>query len=83
MKKLILAAALATAASGTIAHADDHGPYVTVEGGAVKNERADIRNPGSYARSDRFNYGWEAGGAIGYDFGRFRLEAEGFITKPA
>jgi len=75
MKRLLLAAMLATAASSAVAHADDHGPYVTVEGGAVKNERADIRNPNGYSRSDRFNYGWEAGGAIGYDFGKFRLEA--------
>jgi opacity protein-like surface antigen len=78
MKKLILAAALATAASGTIAHADDHGPYVTVEGGGVKQERADVRDSNSNFRSDRFRYGWEAGGAVGYDFGKFRLEAEGF-----
>jgi opacity protein-like surface antigen len=44
----------------------------------VKNERADVANPGGYNRSDRFKYGWEAGGALGYDFGKFRLEAEGF-----
>lgn len=77
MKKLFLAAALASAASGTVAHAEQ-GPYITIEGGAVKNERADLRVNGNVVRNDRSKYGWEAGGAIGYDFGKFRLEAEGF-----
>ena len=83
MKKLILASALASSALAGAAHADAQGPYITFEGGAVKQERADIHSALGYEHSDRFKTGWEAGGALGYDFGHFRLEAEGFYDRSA
>ncbi|MET3472304.1 outer membrane protein OmpA-like peptidoglycan-associated protein/opacity protein-like surface antigen [Novosphingobium sp. 1529] len=81
MKTLIIATALATSALATTAHAQDTGPYLTVEGGVVKQERANVQGPAGYEHTDRFKAGWEAGGALGYDFGHFRLEAEGFYNR--
>ncbi|MBB3955427.1 OmpA family protein [Novosphingobium sediminicola] len=87
MRNLVLAAALASSALATTiattAHAET-GPYVTVEGGAVQHERIDIRDgSGNFQRNNRAKLGWQAGGAVGYDFGNFRLEAEGFYDKTA
>ena len=78
MKKLIIATALASSVLGSAAYADGTGPYIAIEGGAVKNERADISSAAGYVHSDRFKTGWEAGGALGYDFGHVRIEAEAF-----
>ena len=83
MKKLLIISALATSALTGTAYADGTGPYISIEGGAVKQERADVNNPNGYDHSDRFKTGWEAGGALGYDFGHFRLEAEGFYDRSA
>jgi outer membrane protein OmpA-like peptidoglycan-associated protein len=81
MKKLILASALASSALTGTAYAEGTGPYVTIEGGAVKQESAEVYSPVGYAHTDRFKTGWEAGAAVGYDFGHFRLEAEGFYDR--
>ena len=81
MNKLFVAAALASCAMAGPAFADDTGPYITVEGGGVKQERANVYAPGSLDYTDRFSTGWEAGSAVGYDFGHFRLEAEGFFNR--
>ena len=81
MKKLLIASALASSALSGTAYADGTGPYITIEGGAVKNERADVTSQFGYEHADRFKTGWEAGGALGYDFGHFRLEAEGFYHE--
>ena len=81
MKKLIIASALASTALAGAAHAQNTGPYITIEGGAVKNERADLTGFNGYDHSDRFKTGWEAGGALGYDMGHFRIEAEGFYHE--
>lgn len=82
MKRLIIASTLASSALAGTAYADDTGPYVTIEGGAVKQEHAGIKNAaGDLEHKDRFKTGWEAGGALGYDFGHFRLEAEGFYSR--
>ena len=81
MKKFIIASALASSALTGTAYADGTGPYITIEGGAVKQERADVNNAAGFEHSDRFKTGWEAGGALGYDFGHFRLEAEGFYNR--
>ncbi|WJS99409.1 OmpA family protein [Novosphingobium humi] len=83
MRNLIIAAAMASSALATTAYAET-GPYVTVEGGAVQHERVDIRDgSGNFQRNNRAKVGWQAGGALGYDFGNFRLEAEGFYDKSA
>ncbi|WP_408591078.1 outer membrane protein, partial [Novosphingobium sp.] len=82
MRKLFLAVALATTALGATAHAEGAGPYVTVEGGVVLHDKAKVYGPSdTFERLDRFKTGWEAGGALGYDFGGFRLEAEGFYNR--
>ncbi|MFX8406619.1 hypothetical protein ABTL65_19460, partial [Acinetobacter baumannii] len=86
-RKLLVAAALATTALastalGTAAHAEGAGPYVTVEGGVVLHEKTKIYGPSdTFERVDRFQTGWEVGGAFGYDFGGFRLEAESFYNR--
>jgi len=82
MKRLFIGALLASGALTGAVHAADSGPYITIEGGAVKNERTDFRSTTSnFEHSDRFKTGWEAGGALGYDFGHFRVEAEGFYHE--
>jgi opacity protein-like surface antigen len=63
------------------AQAQNTGPYITFEGGALKNERTDFRSGNGYEHSDTFKTGWEAGGALGYDFGHFRAEIEGFYHE--
>lgn len=81
MKKLIIAAAMASSALASPAFADETGPYITIEGGAVKPERANVYDALGYYYTDRFHVGWEAGAAVGYDLGHFRLEAEGFYNR--
>lgn len=83
MRKFLIAAAMASTALTSPAFADDKGPYITVEGGAVKQERALVTIDGTYDNTERFKTGWEAGGILGYDFGHFRLEAEGFFDRAA
>ena len=83
MNRLLIATALAsTTLVAGMAHAENTGPYITIEGGAVKNERTDFRSTANnFEHSDHFKTGWEAGGALGYDFGHFRVEAEGFYHE--
>ena len=83
MKKLIIAAALASSAMAVPAFAQETGPYLTIEGGGVKQESVTVNQGGAYDHSDRFKTGWEAGAALGYDLGHFRLEAEGFYHRSA
>ncbi len=81
MRKILVGLMLATSTMGVSAHANDTGPYITLEGGAVKQESSEVSSPQGYEHTDRFKTGWEAGGALGYDFGHFRLEAEGFYAR--
>ena len=76
MRKLAVAMALASTALATPALARDDTWYVGVEGGAMIVE--DIRfNIGTTANANAIdhNYGYDVDGVIGYDIGRFRLEA--------
>jgi opacity protein-like surface antigen len=81
MRKIIVSLLLATTAMGANAHASETGPYVTIEGGVVKQDHADISSAGGFEHTNRFKTGWQVGGAIGYDLGHVRLEAEGFYTR--
>ncbi len=81
MRKIVSSLLLATSALGATAHANETGPYVTLEGGVVKHEHSDVQGTGGFEHTDRFKAGWEAGAALGYDLGHFRLEAEGFYTR--
>ena len=78
MRKLAVAMALAsTALVATPALARDNAWYVGVEGGAmivedIKFDIGAVRQGGTVDH----NYGYDVDGVIGYDLGRFRLEAE-------
>ena len=78
MRKLAVAMALAsTALVATPALARDNAWYVGADGGAmivedIKFDIGTVRNGGTVDH----NYGYDVDGVIGYDLGRFRLEAE-------
>ncbi len=78
MRKLAVAMALAsTALVATPALARDNAWYVGVDGGAmiVEDIKFDIGTAAAAGTVDH-NYGYDVDGVIGYDLGRFRLEAE-------
>ena len=81
MRKIIVSLLLASSALGANAHANETGPYITIEGGAVKQEHVDISTAVGPNYTDRFKTGWEVGGALGYDLGKIRFEAEGFYSR--
>ena len=76
--KTILAAILASSVLASPALARDDSWYVEADFGGMWVPETDLDigiTPD--AAKVRFQRGWEAGGVIGYDFGQFRLEAEG------
>ncbi|WP_255254695.1 outer membrane protein, partial [Novosphingobium sp. Chol11] len=88
MRKLALAAALATSALATPALARDDSWYIGIESGVTIVEDQDITfSPGfdpftgaptasTTLENVDYHKGWDADAVIGYDFGGFRLEAE-------
>lgn len=82
MKKLAIAVALASTAMASPALATDGAWYVGLEGGPmiVEDIELDISGTNNAASIDH-DYGYDFGGVIGYDFGAFRLEAEGSIRR--
>lgn len=83
MRKMVAAIVLATTALSGPVLAKDQAWYIGVEGGAnlVQNEIFDIRNAASTAVVEdglrvRHKVGYDVGGNIGYDFGKFRAEFE-------
>jgi OOP family OmpA-OmpF porin len=77
MRKLALAAALATTAMASPALARDDAWYIGAHGGAMKVEDVDIDVVGSALDATaNYNTGFDVDGVIGYDFGMFRLESE-------
>ena len=81
MRKLALAAALATSALATPALARDNSWYVGVDAGVLLVEDQDLTfdavPPGGAAvPSIDYHKGYDFDANIGYDFGGFRLEAE-------
>lgn len=77
MKKLAVAMALASTALASPALARDNAWYVGVEGGVmiVEDHSLNIGTARDAASVDH-DYGYDAGGVVGYDFGPFRLETE-------
>ena len=78
MRKLVIGLALATTAlSAPAANARDGQWYIGVDGGAtlVEDMDLDIGTVNNAASID-YDYGYDAGGYVGYDFGAFRLETE-------
>lgn len=78
MRKLVIGMAMASTALATPALARDGQWYVGVEGGVMIVEDIDFNvNDGADVLSIDSDYGYDFGGTVGYDFGAFRLEAEG------
>jgi len=83
MRKLALAAVLATSALATPALARDNSWYIGADAGVVLVEDQDITfTPGNGGAASNtvagvdYHKGFDVDGNIGYDFGGFRLEAE-------
>ncbi|MCF4164242.1 OmpA family protein [Zavarzinia compransoris] len=73
-----LVSAAAILVAGTAAHADRVGPYLSAFGGYVTQPLLDFESPTPPGAVKKMvtDDGWAAGGAMGYDFGRIRVEAE-------
>ncbi|WP_279350781.1 outer membrane protein, partial [Erythrobacter litoralis] len=70
---------MASTALASPALARDDAWYIGVEGGAMIVEDMDLDvglDEGADQASLDFDYGYDVGGFVGYDFGAFRLEAE-------
>lgn len=70
-----LVSAAAIMVAGAAAHADRVGPYISAFGGYVMQPDLEF-DDGTGAADLSTDNGWAAGGAMGYDFGRPRVEAE-------
>ncbi len=77
MRKTAIAVALATSALASPALARDGAFYVGAEGGAMIVEDSDLKVAGPLDASIDHKYGYDFDGIVGYDFGVFRMEAEG------
>src|SRR5215210_3996152 len=81
MRKLAIAAALASTGLATPAVARDHSPYVGVEGGILFVEDMDVDyDDGTLAIPNAITVthktGFDVDAIAGYDFGMLRLEGE-------
>jgi outer membrane protein OmpA-like peptidoglycan-associated protein len=78
MRKLVIGMAMASTAIAAPALARDNAWYVELDGGPmiVQDMQFDLPNAPNAVRADHTN-GYDFGGLVGYDFGMFRLEAEG------
>ena len=81
---LLLAGAAAIVMAAP-AHARDGRAYVGINGGVIFEDQVDVEAEpyqGTFNEA-RVNtgYGWEGDAVFGYDFGAFRLEAEGAYKK--
>lgn len=81
MRKLALAAVLASTMMATPALARNDSWYIGADAGPmlVENINFDVKNAGAWvpnAVTSRHKAGYDVDGVIGYDFGGFRLEAE-------
>src|SRR3569623_1547134 len=91
MRKTVIGLALAATVLSTPAWARDGSVYAGVEGGALfpQNMKLDYDvNGNGTIDSTEANYarfknktGWDIDAGVGYDFGRFRLEAEGAYKR--
>ena len=77
MKKILIAAALAAPLLATPALAKDGEVYIQLDGGLMKIRDVPSTWAGqTYDPMVTFKTGYDVDGVLGYDFGRFRLEAE-------
>ncbi|WP_234002350.1 outer membrane protein, partial [Erythrobacter sp. AP23] len=77
MRKFVIGMAMASTALASPALAKDDSWYIGAEFGAmlVEDTNLDI-NGGPDSHAVDYEYGFDGGGYVGYDFGSFRLEAE-------
>lgn len=84
MKRLILTAVLALVFIATSAHAADKGMYVSGNVGLGIVPELDQEIAGTLVTTAEFDIGFRIAGAVGYDFGAFRVEGEiGYRTNDA
>ncbi|WP_156500628.1 outer membrane protein, partial [Croceicoccus bisphenolivorans] len=77
MRKLVIGLAMASTALATPALARDDAWYIELDGGIMLPEDTDLTvDDEANAGSVDWDYGYDFGGIVGYDFGMFRLEAE-------
>jgi opacity protein-like surface antigen len=78
MRKLVIGMAMASTAIASPALARDGAWYVELDGGPmiVEDIKFDLPNAPNAVQADHHK-GYDFGGIVGYDFGMFRLEAEG------
>jgi opacity protein-like surface antigen len=78
MRNSVLGLVLVSSMAATPASARDGDVYLTLQGGVTDIADADVDvDQASNAMAITTNAGWEYGALLGYDFGGFRLEAEG------
>ena len=77
MKKLLVGLAAGTAVIATPALARDGSWYAGLEAGVLLPEDTEFRFQGPESATTDQKMGWDADLIAGYDFGNFRLEAEG------
>ncbi|PWR23944.1 OmpA family protein [Zavarzinia compransoris] len=77
-----LVSAAAIIVAGAAAQADMvSGPYVTGFGGYTINPDVGVDSDTNPSGHLSFDHGWVGGAAVGYDFGRARIEFEGAYRK--
>ena len=78
MRKLVIGMAMASTAIASPALARDGAWYVELDGGPmiVEDIKFDLPGAPNAVQADHHN-GYDFGGIVGYDFGMFRIEAEG------
>ncbi|MBA4765557.1 MAG: outer membrane beta-barrel protein, partial [Erythrobacter sp.] len=80
MRKLVIGLAMASTAIASPALARDNSWYIGGEFGPMLAEDMDLTatddSAGAPAIGIDYEYGFDGGGYVGYDFGAFRLEAE-------
>jgi len=76
MKRFILTAILALVFITTSAHAADKGMYVSGNLGFSLLSDSTASIPGIVTAQVSFDLGFRVGGALGYDFGAYRVEGE-------
>jgi len=76
MKRFILTATLALVFITTSAHAADKGMYFSGNFGFSELSDSNASIPGIFTSEVDFDLGFRVGGALGYDFGAYRVEGE-------
>ena len=76
MARLSFIILLSLVFTSTYAIAEDKGMYVSGEIGASFLSNTESNMPGVFTSEIKSDTGFRVGGALGYDFGKFRAEGE-------